>query len=485
MDADNSAKRVLFLLVLFLFLLSSACSRSGQLPLADLTRSPGHVIDLASCDTPGFNAKCLRLPVFEDRLAQKGRVININIVVVRATGSPVLPDPLFYFAGGPGGAGASSYGLASGMFAEINKHRDIVFFDQRGTGESNNLVCPEIKEGETAEGYLARCLQEVPGDPRFYTTALAMDDVDDIRQVLGYDQINLYGISYGVTAAQVYMNRHPEHVRSAILDHGTLLQVPFNSVLPRNSQLVLDKVFNRCQADPACHAAYPDLGDEFASLLVSLQQHVRTGQFDPATSQAVVLDRSAFNATIHYMLKSAERSALLPYLIHRAAQGDWDPLAAKYLQFIQQNPSQRVVLMSQIIWCYEDWAVGAPDGIASLGQGSYYLDTALETQKSQDENCRLYPDPGESAHHGPALPSDIPVLLFSGDSDPQNPPENVAGYQEIWPNSLNVVQAGISHEAPTTQCLNAIMAAFVETASVKDLPLACLDQYKLPAFKLK
>lgn len=428
-------------------------------------------------------AECGKLSVYENRAEPAGRMIEINVVVVRAKSKPAQPDPVFFFTGGPGGAGTQMTQYAVSMFAEVNQQRDIVLFDQRGTGESNKLVCPKIEKDEKPDEYVKRCLAELPGDPRFYTTAIAMQDVDEIRQALGYDKINIYGVSYGVTAVQVYMNLFPEHVRSAVLDHGTLLQISFSDVMPRNSQIILDRVFDRCQADAPCHSAYPNLRDEFASLLQTLDEPVPTGQFDPITSQRVTFTRSIFNVTIHYLLKSAERIALLPSLIHAAYQGNWDGLANQYTHITQMNEEQSRMVMPQVIWCYEDWAVGSQEQMAALGRDSYYLESGLETQKMANESCHFVPDPGESAHHGPALPSNIPVLLFTGEVDPQNPPENVAGYQNIWPNSLDVIQPGMSHEYPFDACVNNIMAAFVETASLENLPLACVANYKPPAFK--
>ena len=479
MNKKTSAKLWIELAAITLLVLLAGCG----LPGLALAPNTGKGIDLKVCDTQGLKAECGKLAVYEDRAAQSGRMIEINFVRVQASGSPVQPDPLFYFTGGPGGAGTEQYGLAASMFAEINQHRDVVFFDQRGTGESNKLLCPEIQEDESTEDYVKRCLDDLPGDPRFYTTTIAVDDVDDIRQALGYEKINLYGVSYGVTAAQVYMNRYPEHVRSATLDHGTLLQISFTDVMARNSQIVLDRVLERCQAEPSCRKKYPDLENEFASLLKALEQPVQTGQFDPNTSRPVVLTRSIFNVTLHNQIMSASASAQLPSLIHAAAGGNWDPLANKYLQLTMLYPEQQYMVMPQMIWCFEDWAVGTSEGIARLGGDSYYLETALEGQKIYEAGCKLLPDPGESAHHGPALPSDIPVLLFSGDSDPQNPPENVAGYQEIWPNSLDVVQPGVSHIYSPAPCWNSIMAAFVASGSVEDLPLACVEASQMPDFK--
>ena len=74
--------------------------------------------------------------------------------------------------------------------------------------------------------YAKACLKRLRADPRQYTTVPAMDDLADVLQALGYDAVNLYGGSYGATAAQYFIAQHPELVRTAILDGATLLDVP-------------------------------------------------------------------------------------------------------------------------------------------------------------------------------------------------------------------------------------------------------------------
>ncbi|MFZ6030644.1 MAG: alpha/beta fold hydrolase [Chloroflexota bacterium] len=195
-----------------LVLVLSACSQFAT------SKKPGEGISLKPCDLQGIQAECGKLPVYENRADTAGRVIEINVAVVRAKSKPAQPDPLFFFTGGPGGAGTQMAQLAVRMFAEVNQQRDIILFDQRGTGESNKLICLEIDEDGKPEAYIDRCLADLPGDPRFYTTTIAMQDVDEIRQALGYEAINVYSISYGATAVQVYMNLFPGRVRSAVLD---------------------------------------------------------------------------------------------------------------------------------------------------------------------------------------------------------------------------------------------------------------------------
>lgn len=185
--------------------------------------SPATALELHRCDLDGVPARCGTLPVYEDRAAGSGRMIELRIAVVPARSGRSAPDPVFFLSGGPGGAATADAGGALSVLGLANLERDIVFVDQRGTGGSNELTCPRsgLLPGEEDAGELAACLATLPGDPRAYTTAWAMDDLDEVRAALGYPTINLYGGSYGATAAQVYLQRYPERVRTATLIGGT------------------------------------------------------------------------------------------------------------------------------------------------------------------------------------------------------------------------------------------------------------------------
>src|SRR5205814_10058067 len=170
---------------------------------------------------PGIDEKllCGQLTVFENRLTRTGRTIDLNVVVLPAFDQKKKAEPLFDLAGGPGAAATEG----ARFYAEQGKEyrrRDVVLVDQRGTGKSNPLSLPEKK---TPQDYLSemypvdyvkrlRQTLERRADLTQYTTSIAMDDLDDVRDWLGYDRINLIGVSYGTRAALVYLRRHPQLV---------------------------------------------------------------------------------------------------------------------------------------------------------------------------------------------------------------------------------------------------------------------------------
>ena len=216
-------------------------------------------LDLEDCRVDGVSvpARCGALTVFEDRATGAGRTIDLKIVVIPAVSGSPEPDTLFFLAGGPGQAATDLADTVLVRLAEVRRSRDIVFVDQRGTGGSGRMSCAlfETSPDEEASGEslqldafplddLRDCLAEVESatDPRHYTTPVAMDDLDDVRAALGYETINLYGGSYGTRAGLIYMRRHPERVRTAVLDGLAPVSMRLPSSMNADAQRALDLV---------------------------------------------------------------------------------------------------------------------------------------------------------------------------------------------------------------------------------------------------
>ena len=183
---------------------------------------------LKPCKLPGINEEllCGKLTVFENRETRSGRTIDLNVVVLPALDSTSKEEPLFHLEGGPGVAATGAADFYAKEGKEYRRHRDVVLVDQRGTGKSNPLTA--AARTRSPQDYLTemypveyvknlRQALEQRADLTQYTTSIAMDDLDDVRAWLGYDRINLFGLSYGTRAVLVYMRQHPDRVRSAIL----------------------------------------------------------------------------------------------------------------------------------------------------------------------------------------------------------------------------------------------------------------------------
>jgi pimeloyl-ACP methyl ester carboxylesterase len=474
--------------VLLLILLTGCTSLVvSPKPTPTVKLEPG--LNFYSCDLyiGGMNdpsAKCAQLNVPEDRSNPDGRMISLRLVVLPAKGPNPAPDPLVFLAGGPGDAATNFLTNSGLLYKQANQGRDIVYLDQRGTSEAHRLACDPIPfevaraSQNEVNAFFKKCLKGLPGDPRFYATAEAMRDLDEARAALGYDKLNLFGISYGVTAAQVYMRMFPEHVRSVVLDHGTSLDLPFFQELPRASQSALESTFSLCERTADCQAAFPNLRSEWEAVLARLDQGpVVTSFIPPEEKEPFQVTRDDVTSFVHTQLREGNYS-IIPYMIHRlASTPDWTEIVRSVAE---QNPSaggeSDFLLMRNIVMCFEPaWGVN-PDEIARLNQGAYNLEPLLRDDQVQEKLCHALPQPDPALIYPTGKPMPINTLIFNGQLDPQNPPENMAPALKEFTLSRQVVEPNLGHLTPTSGCRWDLVTEFIQQGSAENLDVSCITQ---------
>jgi pimeloyl-ACP methyl ester carboxylesterase len=471
---------------LALCLTAAACGGSTRAPTP---------LKLTSCTMQFRTARCGTLMVPEDRLTGKGRTIPIRVVVFPPYGHHRAPDPMVYFAGGPGGSAVLDIPSVLPQLIGLNQDRDLVFIDQRGTGGSNGLTCPTPSAAPAHLPLVRRaiesCLSSLRGkaDLRFYTSAMAADDVAEVLTALHYGKVNLFGGSYGVSAAQVFQQLFPARVRTMTLLSGTLLGIPLFERFPQTSQQALDAVFTRCARDLACHGAFPRLEAEWAKLRASLARGpVRMPPVRTAIGTLTRLDGATLVAGVHALLLSANTAVYLPLLIHSLFAADGRPAAVaaviRHLTaggLLPDSGGQAVI--SYPIRCAEPWARLRPAAISD--PASYYYQASVQDARWWQYVCTLIPAPGAAARYGSPRRSRVPVLMINGTADPQDPPASMSGAQDIWPNGRLLVEPGQSHSVGLTtwqQCDARLVLAFVERARASGLDAGCLDRMALPPF---
>jgi pimeloyl-ACP methyl ester carboxylesterase len=457
-------------------------------------------VDLKPCKPQGIEgeAKCGTLEVFENRATQKGRKIPINILVLPATGPQREPDPLFYFAGGPGSAATEDARGIVQLLAAMRPRRDLVFVDQRGTGQSNPLNC-ELFNAADPQSYLGsffplddvrKCREQLEpkADLTLYTTDIAMDDLDDVRAALGYEQINLYGASYGTRAALVYLRRHPKHVRTVIL-HGV---APTNQFMPRSfpqdTERALQGVLSECEADEECHKAFPQVKTDAARVLENLLQSPAEAEVKPPRSKdpvKVKLNRNIVAETVRYMMYSPGGARRVPLFLHAAAEGNYAPLAQAAFFFRQNLVATGSNGMYLSVTCAEDLPYVKREEAKQIGAntflGSYRYD-------QQSAACELWPRAKIDSKYAGPVRSDKPVLILTGEWDPVTPPSQGDAVAKTLPNSLHIVVNDGAHGFGGLQgldCLDRLMSQFVDRATVKDLDTSCTKNIKRAGFALK
>jgi len=425
--------------------------------------------------------QCGWLEVAENPEQPGGRQIRIRVARIPARDRIVEPDPLVFFAGGPGQAATESWPVVAHALRKVNKNRDILLVDQRGTGQSNALKCPEIELEEALAAdwdELARttreCLENVDGDPRFYTTTIAMHDIDAARAALGYDQVNLFGGSYGTRAAQVYLRLFPERVRTVVLDSVVPQTLALGTEHAAKLDQALYRVLAGCDADPACGQSFPGTAEKLDTLARTLKQSpVDVTIEHPTTGEPVSLtfDRDVLSSSLRFLAYSSDTQAMLPLLIHEAAeQQRFDRLASQMLiatAGLQQSISQG---MEMSVMCAEDF----PWYPQESHSNDYLMGDLLV--RAAGVQCGIWPrGPVPEDFHEP-VSAPVPVLLLSGELDPVTPPEYGDQVAAHFPQATHLVAPGQGHIVTTRGCMGDLVSEFIIAGASDGLDSSCITQ---------
>jgi pimeloyl-ACP methyl ester carboxylesterase len=483
-------KRATTLFIFWLSLLSVGAGHAAAPP-------PAPRLTLGACTNAGLpkDARCGIYEVFENRAAKKGRKIPLRVVVLPALGPDRQPDAITVFAGGPGQASVRWGIVLSQDLAPLRQHRDFLLVDMRGTGGSAPLDCPEMREAQAFLDFFTppdgarACAERLrkTADLTQYTTDNAVDDVDEVRAALGYPQVDAVGGSYGTRAVLVYLRRHPDRVRAAIL-HGV---APTHDRSPlffaRSAQKALDGRVAECAADPACARAFPRFKEEVAEVLARAEREpVRVQLTDAKTGKIreVRLSRGGAAQAIRSMLYNPSDAAELPLRAHLAAQGDWKPLAetaVSYAQGLTSDINQGYFLS---VTCAEDLPFIRDGEIPAAVAGTFLGDFRIRNQRAA---CAGWPAAKVPESFRKPVVSDVPSLVIAGELDPATPPEDGAEAVRTLRHSRYVLVPGAGHNLDGLtgqECVNTLWIKTIEDGSVDRLDTSCVAKMERPAFVL-
>jgi len=463
-------------------ILLAATSLLGQSPNLHLTERT---------DSRGGKVREGWFEVWENRATKQGRRIKLHVVVLVAIGKDRRPDPVFWLAGGPGGAATSSAGgLAR---AWIRGQHDIVLVDQRGTGKSNPLFVRLPGRDGDLQSYFEplfrvdvfrKSLPELSkhADLTQYTTPIAADDLDDVRAALGYDKINLMGGSYGTRMALVYMRRHENSVRTAILNG--VAPISFKNPLFHAwaAQHGLDAIFAEIENDPKKRAAFPDLRAKFATILARLDEKpakVKITAPDGHTEVEVTLDRNAFCEALRVMMYFMPTNRLVPAMLLRAYAGDYRPFAEHALRSNSRLRNMLALGMLMSVVGTEDIPRITEAEIVKDTAGTFLGDARVRQQMAV---AAIWPRGDAGAHYGDPVSVNTPTLLLSGTHDPVTPPRFGAEAAKTLPNSLHLVVPG-AHGVGGA-CIASIIRQVLDKGSVADIDTSCVANMRLPPLRV-
>jgi pimeloyl-ACP methyl ester carboxylesterase len=444
-------------------------------------------IALADCRLPNFPTavQCGELEVPENRTAPGGRTIRIFAAVLPANTLTPKEDPFVILAGGPGQA-ASTLAPFAGRLAEVRRTRDVVLIDQRGTGRSSPLHCAAFKPREDEAFDLdplprARaCADELKAqgvDAAQYTTTAWIADLEAMREALGYARWNLWGGSYGTRVAQEYLRRHPDRVRTMILDGVAPPGMIVTLDVWRTREAALEAIFAQCAASERCRATHPDLATTLSKLRASLGPEGRElDLLDPRTG-ASRRERVSFDlvlSALQPLTYVPETASLLPEMLSLAIQGEFGALFAAHPAASGNLAEQMNAALHFSVTCAEDVPRIAPGQEARALEG---LPTDRLARRLISV-CGVWPRGTMPADFAQPVSGKLPVLLFSGGMDPVTPPANGTLVARSFPDSRHIVAPGYGHTVSVHACGPRLLAAFVDQAGFGKLPATCVDHFE-------
>jgi len=455
-------------------------------------------LPLAPCTLEGVagEARCGIYTVREDRdsRAPIGRTVGLSVIVLEAL-EPAnkRPDPFFMLAGGPGDAPSFNARFFSRVFHDIRKTRDIVLVDLRGTGKSSPLLCPELAEPGSNGVYddnllsipavrACRARLEQRRDLTKYTTEIAVDDLEEIRQYLGYGPINLYGTSYGSRVAQVYMRRYPNSIR-AVAMKGI---VPASMAMPETHAAAGEDAWQslvaRCRKNSACNDRYPLVAVAFRELLNKLESNPVMAL--PASPQRrevrITVSRGLFAEAFRNVLYTPEGSAQAPKLIHQLVNGDNAGIVETALAGRRVLGGDRLAAGFFLsVTCAEDVPFLSKDADAKAA-GTFGGNYRLEQQRAA---CKEWTRGTVSQAHRQPTKSALPALLLSGEFDPVTPPSGAEEVVRHLPNGRHVVIRNNGHPIGNAEkCIGMMIGQFLDRGTADELDTRCAGDNPAPPF---
>lgn len=483
--------------LLTLFLAAGAAAREIEMRGDDsLLPQDGREVQLRPCGTDEVQAQmlCGTLEVAEDPDEPERRSIALNFIVIPAIGESGT-SAVFHLDGGPGisATNGAAFYVDHELGRAFRNGRDAVVLDQRGTGGSHPLRCPQTEDnGPLDEMYrveeVDQCRRELEkkADLTKYGSWYAAGDLDALREALGYEQVDFWALSYGTKLAQIYMKRYPERVRTAFLVGAVDLE-SFRTPLMHaaSGQRILDLLFHACQNDPGCWRTYPKLREDWSRILARLEKgpisSVRTER-DSGEQTTVEIRRGPFGHAFAGLLTTTSSQRRVPHLIHRMASGDFEP----FVNALGFGPSPFAEGLYLSIACTEGTSRIDEEDVAPVTFGTFLGDWRI---RQQMDACARWPKASLPADFFEPPAADTQVIVISGEMD--QPPSVPRSLCRMLSNCRILFVPNLGHtyfdvaEWPIgEECIDSIALSLYERGDVDAVDASCIHQMVPPPFKL-
>jgi pimeloyl-ACP methyl ester carboxylesterase len=413
---------------------------------------------------------CSQVDVPLDRTGAVPGTIPLHVEVLpNKTG--VQRGVIFLVAGGPGQGSAHTFDLGNDYMAAFFRYLfpgyTLVAYDDRGTGSSGLLGCPALQNAFTAEQaaqLIADCAAKL-GTPRaFYSTADHAEDLEAVRQALGFDRIAIWGVSYGTKLALAYALAHPEHVERLLLD--SIVQP--DSVDPFGTgvlQAMPATLASYCDGG-ACRAATSDFAGDVATVANRLAAKPLESRVLTTNGKtiSVRLNSLDFLGMVVEEDLSPGLAAELPAAVRAARDGRPRPIlhAFELTMLGGGGPAADVSLALYLATVCRDgpfpWQPDTPvtdrpalvqAAVAALPAGSFGPFGSWAAGFGNIELCVGWPSPTGGATLGAGPLPDVPMLALSGGLDLRTPTAGAASVVARFPQGHLLVVPGIGHSVLT------------------------------------
>lgn len=438
-----------------------------------------------------IDAECADFIRHENPLDNNSKPITLAVVKLPALTPEPEEDAFTIIQGGPGGSSIDLAIAYKRAFEEIRRKRDIIIMDQRGTGRSNKLSC-EAPEDSAVEfdPQLAKQLTQVcldnlsaHSDVRYYTTSIAVDDLEALRKAAGYQQFNIYGTSYGTRVAQHYLRKYPAQTRSIIIDGVAHIGLNFaGGEIARRWQDRFETLNTRCKNDSNCFSQHGDLQKAYDEIYSRLEQQTITVKLAHPTngdSTEYTLNKYSLFGAIRLMAYSSNQSALIPILLSKAKAGDYTFFASQLIQMNESFPAELASGMHNAVVCTEDTPFVTAADLATSS------DTILGSLMSEalSASCSIWPQGVIDNDFRAPFSSDAPVLVLSGATDPITPPANGAIAADMLGNARHVIVPAHGHGVIAHGCVTKLASNFINNGNFNDFDSSCVDRERsVPIF---
>lgn len=452
--------------------------------------------DLPEIVAPAPDLRTGWLVVPENRHDTKSHLIRLPFVIEKSRNPDAPKDPILFTAGGPGGS--TLWAAKRRAHQPLLDDRDLILFEQRGTHWAQpSLEAPEVDaalrsgwgarlDGRPDPVVMKKALQaararfEAAGvDLSGYTTEESAADIADLQRLLGLPALNLYGVSYSTKLVLTVLRDHPGGIRSALLDSTLTPESNWDEEAPANILEVLRRAIAAGARDPKLGAACADLEARFLKAAARANRHpVVVAIKNPVDGSPLTarLDGAGLMSAVYAGLETA--GGIRPTLaaMDAACRGDFKPLAP--MVAMDWGSSQGAAWgMRLSVWSNEELPferlprILHPAGVPKPLRGWFQAAVPLEAMKAWPQG---HPDPKENA----PISSVVPILIASGEFDPDTPGKWARAAMAHLPNARLVFFPGMSH-APlfTHPDGGRIMKAFfddpagaLDTASLARVP---------------